>query len=39
MMTARTGNVAAIDLLVERGANVDAREELRGTTALMWAAA
>jgi ankyrin repeat protein len=39
MMAARTGSVAAIDLLVARGASVDARETLRGTTALMWAAA
>lgn len=39
MMAARTGDTATIDALVAAGADVDARENLRGTTALMWAAA
>jgi ankyrin repeat protein len=39
MLAARTGSVAAIDVLIARGAEVDAREALRGTTPLMWAAA
>ncbi len=39
MMAARTGNVVVLELLLAKGAQVDAREKLRGTTALMWAAA
>ena len=37
MFAARNGNPEVIRLLVEAGANVNAREPLRGTTALMWA--
>ena len=39
MMAARTGNTATIDALLNAGAEIDATEDLRGTTALMWAAA
>jgi ankyrin repeat protein len=39
MMTARTGAVDAMAVLLKAGALVDATETLRGTTALMWAAA
>ena len=39
MMAARTGNPETLLLLIERGANVNAAENLRGTTPLMWAAA
>jgi len=39
MMAARTGNVSVLKLLLSRGAKIEAREKLRGTTALMWAAA
>ena len=38
MLAARNGNPQAVKLLVEGGADVNARERLRGTTALMWAA-
>ena len=38
MFAARNGNPAAIKLLVAAGADVNAKENLRGTTALMWAA-
>jgi ankyrin repeat protein len=38
MYAARNGNPEAIRLLVAAGADVNARENLRGTTALMWAA-
>ena len=38
MLAARNGNPQAVKLLVEAGADVNARERLRGTTALMWAA-
>jgi ankyrin repeat protein len=38
MFAARNGNVALITRLVNAGVDVNAREELRGTTALMWAA-
>ena len=34
----RNGNPQAVKLLIEAGADVNAREKLRGTTALMWAA-
>ena len=39
MTAARTGNGEAIDALLAHGAGVDAVEEWRGQTALMWAAA
>src|SRR6185295_16965869 len=38
MKTSRSGNVAAMKVLLDHGANVNAKETLRGTTALMWAA-
>ena len=38
MTASRTGTVDAVRLLLDRGAVVDAREEWRGQTALMWAA-
>ncbi len=38
MVAARTGNVDAIKVLLDHGADVNAKETLRGTTALMWAA-
>jgi ankyrin repeat protein len=38
LMTAvRTGKLDAIRLLIDRGADVNAKEEVRGQTALMWA--
>ena len=37
MFAARNGNPQAIKVLLEAGADVNARETLRGTTALMWA--
>ena len=39
MTAARTGSVAAVRALLARGADVNAKEQLRGQTALMWAAA
>lgn len=39
MTAARTGNVDAVRVLLAHGARVDARDGLRGQTALMWAAA
>ena len=36
---ARTGKVRAVKALIARGADVNAKEERRGQTALMWAAA
>ena len=36
---ARTSNVEAAQLLIRRGAKVNAREEWRQQTPLMWAAA
>ena len=39
MMAARTGNPDAVRTLLDRGAEVNARETLTGTTALMWAVA
>jgi len=39
MMAARTGVVDAMTTLLAAGADVNATETLRGTTALMWAAA
>jgi ankyrin repeat protein len=38
MIASRTGNVEAIRVLLEAGADVNAKETLRGTTPLMWAA-
>jgi ankyrin repeat protein len=39
MMAARTGSVPVMAALLEKGVKVDEKEKLRGTTALMWAAA
>jgi ankyrin repeat protein len=39
MMAARTGRVPILEVLLANGAQIDAKEKLRGTTALMWAAA
>jgi ankyrin repeat protein len=39
MMAARTGRVPVLEVLLANGAKIDEREKLRGTTALMWAAA
>ncbi len=39
MTVARTNHIDAAELLIKRGANVNARENWRGQTALMWAAA
>jgi hypothetical protein len=39
MAVARTGNVDAAKLLLDKGATVDAKEKWGGQTALMWAAA
>jgi ankyrin repeat protein len=39
MMAARTGRVPVLEALLAHGAKIDEREKLRGTTALMWAAA
>ena len=39
LSAARTGNVDAVRLLARHGADVNAKEPLRGQTALMWAAA
>jgi uncharacterized protein len=38
MLAARTGNVAAVRLLLSKGAKVNAVETRTGTSALMWAA-
>ncbi len=38
MYASRNGNPAAIKVLVDAKANVNAAEKLRGTTPLMWAA-
>jgi ankyrin repeat protein len=38
MLAARNGNPEAIKVLVAAGAEVNAKEPIRGTTALMWAA-
>ena len=38
MMAARNGNLAALKFLLDHRANVNLKEDLRGTTALMWAA-
>ena len=37
MFAGRSGNPDAIKLLVANGADVNAKETVRGTTALMWA--
>jgi ankyrin repeat protein len=37
MFAARNGSLQALNLLLTRGADVNAKEALRGTTALMWA--
>jgi ankyrin repeat protein len=37
MLVARTGNLDAIRVLLDRHADVNAKDKLRGTTALMWA--
>jgi uncharacterized protein len=39
MMASRSGAVDAMTVLIDAGADVNAVEKLRGTTALMWAAA
>jgi ankyrin repeat protein len=39
MTAARTGALAAVKALINHGARVDAKDERRGQTALMWAAA
>ena len=39
MIVARGTNVAAAKLLLDKGANPNAKESQRGQTALMWAAA
>ena len=39
MTAARTGDAATVRTLLEHGADADIREESRGQTALMWAAA
>ena len=38
MLAARNGNLDALKALLDGGANINAKETLRGTTALMWAA-
>jgi uncharacterized protein len=38
MLASRNGNIDAMKALIDAGANVNAKETLRGTTALMWAA-
>lgn len=38
MAAARSGSAAAVALLASRGADLNAREHIRGQTALMWAA-
>jgi len=37
MLVARTGNLDALRLLLDRHGDVNAKDKLRGTTALMWA--
>ena len=39
MTAARTGNADAMSVLLARGADVNAREQVLGETALIWAAA
>ena len=38
MTASRTGNVEAMKVLLDHGADANAKETLRGTTPLMWAA-
>ena len=38
MLASRNGNLDAIKILLDHKADVNAKEKLRGTTALMWAA-
>src|SRR4029079_14003341 len=38
MAAARTGRVEAMKVLIDRGADINAKETLRGTTPIMWAA-
>ncbi len=38
MLASRNGSIAAITVLLDHHANIEAREKIRGTTALMWAA-
>lgn len=38
MLASRNGNVDAIKVLIDHKANVNVKEKLRGTTAIMWAA-
>ena len=38
MLVSRTGNLDAIKVLIDHKADLNAKEKLRGTTALMWAA-
>ena len=38
MTASRTGNIEAMTVLLDHGAEVNAKETLRGTTPLMWAA-
>lgn len=38
MVAARTGSVETLKVLLDRGARVGDKEDLRGTTAIMWAA-
>jgi ankyrin repeat protein len=38
MLASRSGSVAAIKVLIDHKADVNAKEQLRGTTAIMWAA-
>jgi ankyrin repeat protein len=38
MEASRTGNSKAVQVLLDHGAQVNAKETLRGTTAIMWAA-
>jgi ankyrin repeat protein len=37
MMASRTGNLDAVKVLLDRKADINAKEKIRGTTALMWA--
>ena len=39
MMAARTGDPGTLQVLLDWGADIDAVEDIRGTSALMWAAA
>ena len=39
MTAARTGNPDAVKVLIDHGARINAKENWRGQTALMWAVA